>query len=142
MYQKAKLFSDKNIASEILACKSPGEVKTLGRKVSDFDIEVWDKHKIKIVVEGNILKFSQNPDLETFLLNTKQRILTEVSPVDEIWGVGLSKESTKIEDPNNWRGENLLGFALMKVRDIYLEQRQKTRLEPWFLLHLAASRFI
>lgn len=55
--------------------------------------------------------------LEWLITNRETVYLVEASPVDEIWGVGLSKESAKIEDPNNWRGENLLGFALMEVRD-------------------------
>lgn len=118
MYKKALLFNDLNIAALILKCNSPGEAKKLGREVSNFENDVWNQHRMNIVVEGNVLKFSQNKDLETFLLNTKDRILVEASPVDEIWGVGLSKDSEKIHNPNTWRGLNLLGFALMQVRDI------------------------
>jgi len=118
MYQKAMLFKDVTIAQEILVCEKPAEAKALGRKVSNFDHGVWLEHRMPIVIEGNRLKFSQNKDLKTYLLNTKDRILVEASPVDEIWGVGLAADSKKIEDPNQWRGLNLLGFALMEVRDL------------------------
>ncbi|MFT6245948.1 MAG: ribA/ribD-fused uncharacterized protein [Salibacteraceae bacterium] len=118
MYGKALLFNDYDIAEQILKCESPGEAKALGRKVSNFDNDIWNQHRMGIVVEGNRLKFSQNEDFKTFLLNTKQRVLVEASPVDEIWGVGLSRDSDKINNPNSWRGLNLLGFALMEVRDI------------------------
>jgi ribA/ribD-fused uncharacterized protein len=118
MYKKALLFNDSGIAEQILQCDSPGEAKALGRKVSDFDNNMWIKHRMDIVIEGNRLKFSQNEDLKTFLLNTKERVLVEASPVDEVWGVGLSRDSNKIDNPNTWRGLNLLGFALMEVRDL------------------------
>lgn len=69
------------------------------------------------MVQGNIAKFSQYPGLKTYLLGTGDRILVEASPVDKIWGVGLAKDDDKIHNPNNWQGLNLLGFALMQVRD-------------------------
>lgn len=118
MYHKALLFNDNKIAEQILKCATPKEAKALGRKVSNFDNDTWINHRMSIVVEGNCLKFNQNEDLKTFLLNTKQSVLVEASPFDEIWGVGLSKDSAKIHNPNNWHGLNLLGFALMEVRDI------------------------
>lgn len=68
-------------------------------------------------MQGNIAKFSQYPELKTYLLGTGDRILVEASPVDKIWGVGLAKDDDKIHNPNNWQGLNLLGFALMQVRD-------------------------
>lgn len=48
-------------------------------------------------------------------------MLVEASPVDTIWGVGLAADDVRIEQPELWRGLNLLGFALMKVRSLLLE---------------------
>lgn len=117
MYHKAVLFNDNKVADQIINCVTPGEAKALGRKVLNFDNDIWNAHRENIVKEGNYLKFSQNEDLKTFLLNTKHRILVEASPIDDIWGVGLSRDSDKIHNPNNWKGLNLLGFVLMDVRD-------------------------
>ena len=61
-------------------------------------------------------KFSQNKRLAEFLLSTKQKILVEASPVDKIWGIGLAENTSNIDNPLTWRGKNLLGFALMAVR--------------------------
>ena len=36
---------------------------------------------------------------------------------DRIWGVGLAVEDARIFDERKWRGQNLLGKALMEVRD-------------------------
>ena len=77
----------------------------------------WDAHRFNLVVEGNRAKFSQHPDLKEFLLDTGKRVLVEASPVDRIWGVGLAADDDRITDPHAWRGLNLLGFALMTVRD-------------------------
>ncbi|MDF2804914.1 MAG: hypothetical protein K0S61_4819, partial [Anaerocolumna sp.] len=38
-------------------------------------------------------------------------------PYDKIWGVGMSADYEKINNPLEWKGQNLLGFALMEVRD-------------------------
>jgi len=85
--------------------------------VSNFDPVVWDAHKKGIVVNGNVFKFSQNLALKEFLLTTKNRVLVEASPVDAIWGVGMAQDNPKSNYPHLWRGENLLGFALMEARD-------------------------
>lgn len=116
MAKKAELFDPERV-EEILQAKSPAQAKAIGRLVTGFSQEVWDKHKYEIVRQGTLLKFSQNEELVTFLINTKKRILVEASPVDPIWGIGLAKDHRNASNPSKWRGENLLGFALMEVRD-------------------------
>lgn len=117
MAEKARLFEDEEMLAAILASDSPGEAKDLGRKVRNFKQETWEAERFAIVCNGNYHKFSQNKALKTFLLNTKQRIIVEASPVDTIWGIGMTADSGTIENPHTWRGLNLLGFALMEVRD-------------------------
>ncbi len=117
MYQKAVLFKDEEMAEKILVANTPGEAKKLGRKVKGFDHDTWEAHRDEIVVEGNVLKFSQHEEMKAFLLNTGERVLVEASPRDNIWGIGLSQDAEQIENPNTWKGLNLLGFALMEARD-------------------------
>ena len=117
MAEKARLFGDLSIREEILQAKNPGAAKRLGRKVKDFNQEEWEKNRFKIVVAGCFAKFSQNQSLKEFLLNTEDRVLVEASPVDPIWGIGLAKDHKDIENPNTWKGLNLLGFSLMEARD-------------------------
>ena len=118
MAQKAFLFNDKEIFAKITAANSPVEVKALGRQVRNFDEAVWNAKRFEIVVAGNLQKFLQNKDLKEFLLNTKDRVLVEASPVDRIWGIGLAADNEKATNPKRWNGLNLLGFALMEVRDM------------------------
>lgn len=117
MAEKARLFKDDKIVGEIRSSSTPGMAKKLGRMVSDFNPLIWDDHKFNIVVGGNIHKFSQDESLKSFLLGTGNKVLVEASPRDMIWGIGLGPKNPKAENPSLWRGQNLLGFALMEVRD-------------------------
>ncbi|MVN78518.1 DUF1768 domain-containing protein [Hymenobacter sp. HMF4947] len=117
MAEKARLFDDAAVLAQILAAKSPAEAKKLGRAIHDFVPDVWEAHKYDIVKTGNFHKFSQHKNLLTFLLATGDRVLVEASPVDTIWGIGLAADHVDAENPARWQGPNLLGFALMEVRD-------------------------
>lgn len=116
MAGKARLFDDAEMLDAIVACEHPGDAKKLGRKVRDFDQEVWGRERSAIVVAGNLAKFRQNPELGAYLLGTGERVLVEASPRDRIWGIGMGKTNPDAADPRKWRGHNLLGFALMAVR--------------------------
>ena len=116
MVQKAELFGDLKIRPQILAAATPGAAKALGRKVKDFDEVRWIDERFAIVCRANRAKFSQHADLGRFLLHTGSRVLVEASPVDTVWGIGLAQDDAQARDPNQWRGLNLLGFALMQVR--------------------------
>lgn len=118
MAQKALLFGDSEIYKKIMEAYHPKQFKDLGRKISGFDENVWNCNKSDIVIKGNLAKFSQNEELKSFLLGTGERILVEASPYDKIWGIGMSANDTKCENPETWNGENLLGFCLMEVRDL------------------------
>jgi len=118
MYSKAKLFGDERIAKIILFEKHPRDQKKLGRMVSNFDKDIWDKNCFEIMVKGLVAKFSQNDDLLKQMLETENRIFVEGSPYDTIWGVGLHFEDSLILDESNWKGSNLLGKALVETRNI------------------------
>jgi len=85
--------------------------------VREFDESVWNKVKYSIVLNGNYRKFSQNLKLREFLLSTGEDILVEASPYDAVWGIRMSANNENSQNPMKWQGKNLLGFALMEVRD-------------------------
>lgn len=121
MYQKAILFEDKEIANEILETTNPKIQKDLGRKVRGFDEKVWDEIKYKTVMFGNILKFQQNPEHRKILLSTGDKLLVEASPYDRIWGIGYREEDA-LANESSW-GQNLLGKALVEVREILKREK-------------------
>lgn len=118
MASKARLFGDVSIAEKVLDAPGPKEAKALGRQVSGFDNSVWEQNRTEIVVKGNYQKFRSNKELADFLLATSGKVLVEASPVDRVWGIGLNAHDPNASNPLRWRGENLLGFALMEVRDL------------------------
>jgi ribA/ribD-fused uncharacterized protein len=117
MYGKAILFDDAEIAEQILAAAAPRQHKALGRKVRNFSDAVWKANREAIVHDGSRAKFTQNPELRQALLDTAGTDLVEASPFDRIWGIGLSATDPRAENPSQWRGQNLLGKILTRVRD-------------------------
>ena len=116
MWRKAKLFGDEEVAAQVLTAVHPKQAKDFGRRVRAFDDEAWVAHRYGIVVGGNAAKFTQHPELGSYLAGTGERVLVEASPVDRVWGIGLAADDPRAEKPRAWRGLNLLGFALADVR--------------------------
>ncbi|WP_233219922.1 NADAR family protein [Micromonospora sp. RP3T] len=117
MWHKATLFDDHATAERVLAATHPHRAKALGRQVRGFDEAVWVARRREVVVAGNVAKFGQHEPLRRFLLGTGDRVLVEASPTDRVWGIGLTADDPRAADPATWRGENLLGFALMAARE-------------------------
>lgn len=118
MAQKAMLFQDKQTFERIMKADNPRQCKALGREVKGFDEKMWDAAKYKIVLDANYLKFTQNDKLRRFLLATGKDILVEASPYDKVWGIGMDEKSPDANNPALWIEKNMLGFALMEVRDM------------------------
>ena len=123
MAEKARLFGDEEVLEKIMSSYEPMEQKKLGRRVQGYDDAVWKDYCFDAVIRGNVAKFSQNEKLHEYLLSTENRILVEASPKDVIWGIGLDENSPDAIKPQRWPGANLLGFALMEVRDVLIEEQ-------------------
>ncbi len=130
MVSKARLFKDTAVEVKMLATDNVRALKALGRDVQGYDEAVWVANRERIVYEGNLAKFEQNKDLGDQLWATQARKLIEASPDDKIWGTGLAEDHIYAEDPLNWPGLNLLGIALMRVRET-LNGRIRARLNGW-----------
>ncbi len=116
MAKKAALFGDVRALEAILTTPSPAVAKDLGRSVRGYVDEQWAAARAAVALQGNLAKFSQHEHLREFLLSTGTSILAEASPVDAIWGTGVSAEDVRACEPREWPGQNLLGFVLMEVR--------------------------
>lgn len=117
MYNKAVVFEDSEIASKILETDDVAVIKDLGRAVSNYNDTIWNGVRQVVIYKGVREKFRQNDKLKKALLDTGDSILAECAVQDKIWGIGLSMTDANRHDMKKWRGQNLLGFALMLVRD-------------------------
>lgn len=117
MAHKALLFGDNYYYKKIMETNDPGLIKKYGREIRGFDPVLWDEHKFDIVVEGNRLKFGQNSKLLERLLQTSNKTIVEAAPNDRVWGIGLTAQQAVKVPENKWPGQNLLGKALVVVRN-------------------------
>jgi len=120
MYAKALLFGDRDAADRILKAPTPREQQAIGRTVRGFDEAVWMLFREGVVYAANHARFSQNPEQRELLLATKGTTLVEASPHDQVWGIGLAADDPRASDRSQWRGLNLLGQALTRVREALL----------------------
>ena len=127
MYQKAILFGDEQAAERILKANHPRKQKALGRQIRGYREDIWKANRETIVYDANYAKFIQNPDLKRTLLDTAGRTLVEASPVDRIWGIGLDKNHPDAKNREKWRGLNLLGEILTKLRDDLLQSKNRIK---------------
>lgn len=116
MHQKALFFGDEETAEKVMKTKNPHDQKALGRQVKNFNSDRWNKVCLGIVYKGNYAKFTQNEDLKIELMSTFDRLFVEASPFDQIWGIGMGEEEHGVEDAKNWKGQNLLGWAITLVK--------------------------
>lgn len=118
MAGKARLFGDVQACARILETADPAACKALGRAVRGFDEARWAAARFDLVTAGNVAKFGADPALRAHLLATGDDVLVEASPRDRVWGIGLGRENVRAQNPRTWRGQNLLGFALVRARAI------------------------
>jgi len=117
MAEKARVFGDERSLERVLAATSPRDQKAIGRTVRDFDERTWNGVCRGIVYTGNLARFNQDSQLRSLLLDTGEKTIVEASPTDRIWGIGLASDDPDARRPDQWRGRNWLGIALMQVRD-------------------------
>lgn len=116
MFRKALLFGDKRSADMILRVDNPEIIKNIGRQVSGYYEQAWNGTRQLVVFRGNFEKFRQNAELRKLLIDTDDSILAECAVKDRVWGIGLSMHNPDRFDMSKWKGTNLLGWTLVKVR--------------------------
>ena len=117
MYNKCLMFDPTNqiLINKILNENSASKIKQYGRKVGNYNEQIWSKQRYNIMFTALKLKFSQNQDIKQKLIMTGNKTLYEASKYDKIWGIGFYANDV-IKINKNKYGNNLLGKALIQVR--------------------------
>lgn len=119
MYFKALYFGDYKLADEIYnILDNPGMCKRLGRQVSGYDEAAWSSVRYEIFEDLIYQKYLQDKTLQLKLLDPKfdGKEFVEASPIDRIWGIGMSEDDPNIVDPSKWKGTNYLGKIITNIR--------------------------
>jgi hypothetical protein len=120
MASKARLFGDKQAERHIMESPDPSDQKRYGRIVKGYDDRRWAAVRYKVVLQGTLEKYRQNPHLMRKLLDTGGLVFVEASPTDKIWGIGMRASDPNSGDPSKWRGQNLLGKAITEAKGILM----------------------
>lgn len=130
MYQKAKQFGDDEMAEKI-AKSSYSEAKSLGKEVKNFHYTVWCAVREDAMYRALMQKLKYDAEFRDALLSDdyKGKTWVEASRKDDIWGIGTeASDEVLMRGKDAWKGQNLLGKTLTRLRDDILEGR--TVLEP------------
>ena len=128
MYLKARGLGDDKVANEILALDYNSKLtdkqrfakaKSLGKKCK-FNKFVFFANREQWMYTALSAKFEVDEEFRSVLMSEEYRGLTfvEASPIDVNWGIGLS--AAKACAGEKWKGKNLLGKLLTKLRDEHL----------------------
>jgi ribA/ribD-fused uncharacterized protein len=117
MYEKAMLFSDVVTAEAIMSAHDSKTQKALGRRITNFDMQVWNDNAIQVVFYGSYAKYTQNRRLGVMLNNTHPNQLAEATPYDAIWGLGIDEKTARVMPEHLWPGRNQLGIILTDLRE-------------------------
>ena len=122
MYCKCAVFGDFQAAEAVMATSEPAIQKLIAGKAKDYNETIWNGLRQVVLTRALIAKFEQNPSLRDALMKTENAYLVECARSDKIWACGLSLYDDARKDIANWCGTNILGFALMEVREILKKQ--------------------
>ena len=137
-WQGDTLFLPKPYFTAKTRTEQPADKRKLMKKLSWIPVERYDEYctamktgtffscmpyafgqsyeveKVLVSDEGDSMPYPVG--LYRFHENAGLYILAECAVQDRIWGIGLSMKDDARFDMNQWQGQNLLGFSLMRVR--------------------------
>ena len=118
MLNKAALMKDMNNFQKLLKNSEPNICKSIGRCINPFNQEKWNNHINEIAFSVLYDKFTSTEELKNNLLSTNESILVEATNLDKIWGCGININDPLVYKISEWKGTNILGYTLMKVRTV------------------------
>ncbi|MGI6754854.1 MAG: NADAR domain-containing protein [Atopobiaceae bacterium] len=125
IYLKARHFGDIPTAMRVPASTDARYLKRLNKQITPFNSAAWHEVRVKIMHQCLKEKFTQNPDLASFLLATGDALIAQCSPHDRFWSNGCDATRLSRLDPDQWLGKNQLGELLMELRSHLLGEKNQ-----------------
>lgn len=119
MYLKAMQFGDLETAKKIANSKY-NQAKKLGKEVKNFNYRVWCSVREDAMYTALEQKLKYDAEFREALLSEtyKGKTFVEASRDDTIWGIGAEASDAVLKKGvTAWKGTNLLGKALTRLRD-------------------------
>lgn len=107
--------NDPDTAQSILQTTNAREVKKLSHRIKNYKKEEHRTKALEIMQKAVELKFTQNEELKTQLLENEGELI-ECNPTDMFWSCGLSLNDQKLSS-RSWEGQNHLGRLLCITRE-------------------------
>lgn len=126
----ARSFQDQVSLEKIMSAETADDIQYSVEDVPG-DLEAnkvkWNAEMKRLNTDINLLKFTQYPELALRLLQTQDAKLGAYLPDDTLLGIGISIDSVQSQNPVNWVGQNILGQALMDIRQHLREKEEAKR---------------
>ena len=117
MFRKCMILGDTDAAQQVMATNDPAEQQMIGQHAKCYNDAVWSGLCQVVAMRGLLAKFTQHDDLRQWLLSTGNAYLVECARTDRRWACGIGLKDDARHDITKWKGRNILGFALMEVRN-------------------------
>ncbi len=130
MYRKCLTFGDTESAKKVLGTTDPAQHQAIAQKATGYHDKVWNGLRQVILMRALTAKFTQNEELRDALLRTGEDYLVECAHKDKVWACGEGLQDEERRDIDKWSGKNILGFALMEVRNMLRMQEISSELDP------------
>jgi len=132
MLCKAAVMGDRATYFKVAGAEEPFEAKRLGKQVEPWDDNLWFETVCSVAYTVVYQKFKQIPACSSILLDTGESLIAEATRADSRWGIGLDKGDERVRRPSEWRGSNVLGWALAEVRaKLRQEEGPRTWVSVW-----------
>ncbi len=118
MYRKCMAFGDEKSAAAVMTTNDPAKQQEIGRYAENYIDSAWKAMRQSVATVGLLEKFRQNEELRNKQLDTGDAYLVECAHLDKAWACGRGLDENERFDASLWTGSNILGFALMEVRNM------------------------
>ena len=123
----AREFNEPERADAIQNAESSSDIRYTINDVAggkDVNQMKWNTTLSSLIDMVNLAKFKQYPELAQRLIELPSPlVIGAYEPNDTYMGIGLSIDNVKAKDKLSWTGENLIGKALMKIRENLIAER-------------------